>query len=69
MSVGDFVFIDANGDGVQDGGDTPVQGATLTLTDPNGDPVTDVFGDPVVPVLTDAAGAYSFDDLPALGGG
>ena len=56
VSVGDFVFIDENRDGIQDAGDTPVEDATLTLTDPNGDPVTDVFGDPVGTVQTDVNG-------------
>ena len=58
VSVGDFVFIDENRDGdPRCVGDTPVQDATLTLTDPNGDPVVDIFGNTVGTIQTDATGA------------
>ena len=70
VSVGDFVFIDEDRDGVQDAGDTPVQDATLTLTDPNGDPVVDIFGNTVGPIQTDATGApTTFANLPTLAAG
>lgn len=60
---------DVNRDGVQDDSDVPLEGVTLTLTGPDGGPVTDVFGNPVAPVTTDANGAYSFDHLPVLAAG
>ena len=69
VSVGDFVFIDTNGDGVQDASDVPVPGATLTLTGPDGETVTDVLGNPVGPVVTGPDGLYSFDNLPVLEAG
>jgi uncharacterized protein YuzE len=69
VSVGDYVWFDANKDGQQ--GD-PVQepgieGVVLTITGPDGKPVTDVFGDPVGSVTTDENGHYTFDNLPVLG--
>jgi hypothetical protein len=69
VSVGDYVWIDTNGDGVQDGTDVPVAGATMTLTGPDGAAVTDVFGNPVGPVETDADGKYLFANLPVLPAG
>jgi len=64
-AIGDYVWLDANANGVQDSGELPVQGATVTLTDGSGNPVTDLAGNPVAPVATDANGAYHFDDLAA----
>ncbi|MEV4776959.1 SdrD B-like domain-containing protein [Microbacterium sp. LWH12-1.2] len=66
VSVGDFVWIDTDGDGVQDAGEPGIPDAVLTLTGPDGEPVTNVFGDPVPATKTDSDGKYSFDDLPAL---
>jgi 5-hydroxyisourate hydrolase-like protein (transthyretin family) len=59
-SVGDFVFCDKNGNGVQDTGEPGIAGVTVTLTgtDTNGQPVTKV-------TTTDANGKYSFDNLAA----
>jgi LPXTG-motif cell wall-anchored protein len=42
---------------------------TLTLTGPDGEPVTDVFGNPVGSVVTDGNGFYEFVNLPALAPG
>jgi SdrD B-like domain len=36
LTLGDYVFIDKNRDGVQDSGDTPVDGATVELTNAAG---------------------------------
>lgn len=66
VSVGDYVWFDGNGNGVQDSGEKGIKGVTLTLTDQDGNPVTDVNGNVVAAVTTDADGAYSFDLLPAL---
>ncbi|MFI8595652.1 SdrD B-like domain-containing protein [Microbacterium sp. NPDC078428] len=68
VSVGDFVWLDTNRDGVQDAGEPGIEGVELTLTGPDGQPVTDVNGDPVVPVRTEADGSYTFENLPALEG-
>ncbi len=65
VSVGDFVWVDTDRDGLQDSGEPGIAGVKLVLTGPNGEPVRDVFGDIVEPVVTDENGFYSFDDLPA----
>jgi hypothetical protein len=69
VSVGDFVWVDSDNNGVQDAGEPGIQGVVLKLTGPGGGPVTDVNGNPVGPVTTDANGAYSFDLLPVLPAG
>ena len=56
-AIGDRVWEDLNGDGVQDAGEPGISGVTVTLRDSNGDVVgTDV---------TDANGNYGFDNLGA----
>ena len=60
-SIGDRVWYDANGDGVQDPGEDGIPGVTVTLTG-------DVDGDGVLETLTtetDADGEYLFEGLPA----
>ena len=69
VSVGDFVWEDTNKDGVQDAGEPGIPGVTLTLTGPDGQPVTDVDGNPVAPVVTGANGEYLFENLPILEAG
>ena len=62
-SIGDFVFIDKNGNGVQDAGDTAVSGATVTL---QGAGVDGVFGngdDTTTVTTTDANGKYVFNNV------
>ncbi|KUF07307.1 SdrD B-like domain-containing protein [Leucobacter sp. G161] len=66
VSVGDYVWLDANRDGIQDAGETPIEGVKLKLTGPNGQPVSDIDGNAVEPTVTDANGFYEFTDLPAL---
>ncbi|WP_449373450.1 SdrD B-like domain-containing protein [Arthrobacter psychrolactophilus] len=66
VSVGDFVWVDNNRDGVQDEGEKGIKGVVLMITGPDGKPVTDVSGKPVGPVTTDENGKYSFENLPAL---
>ncbi|MGN7979398.1 SdrD B-like domain-containing protein [Microbacterium sp. 22195] len=56
VSVGDYVWIDADSDGIQDAGERPVPGATVRLLTPEGDVVTTT--------TTDANGYYVFTDLP-----
>ncbi|MBJ7259395.1 MAG: carboxypeptidase regulatory-like domain-containing protein, partial [Chthoniobacterales bacterium] len=60
-SITGTVLIDTDGDGT---GDTPLQGATLTLVDASGDPVLDGSGNPIT-TTSDANGDYSFSNIPA----
>lgn len=55
-SIGDLVWDDLNGDGVQDPGEPGLAGVTVTITLPDGSTRTTV---------TDADGHYGFDGLPA----
>ncbi|RIJ69348.1 LPXTG cell wall anchor domain-containing protein [Nakamurella silvestris] len=64
-AVGDYVWIDNNGNGVQDAGDIPVAGVLVSLFDADGKPAVDSYGNPVAPVRTDAKGHYVFDSLAA----
>ncbi|CEI83160.1 Collagen adhesin precursor [Oceanobacillus oncorhynchi] len=64
VSVGDYVWIDVNKDGLQDETDIPLPGVVLTIEDKDGNPVTDVYGNPVGPVTTDENGYYIFENLP-----
>jgi hypothetical protein len=64
VSVGDYVWVDINRDGLQDDTDVPLEGVTLAITTAEGGPVIDVFGGPVTTTTTDADGLYTFDDLP-----
>ena len=64
VSVGNLVFLDSNANGIQDNGETGVAGAVLSLTDMNGNPVTDATGQPVQPITTTSTGAYLFNNLP-----
>ena len=65
VTVGDEVFVDVNFDGLQDAGDTPLEGVTVTLYNCADDtPVTiDANGDPIVSLTTDVNGEYLFEDL------
>ena len=54
-SIGDTVFNDVNGNGVQDPGEPGISGATVTLTPSEGPPQT---------TTTDANGNYTFSNLP-----
>lgn len=65
-ALGDRVWIDADGDGVQDPGEPGLPGATVQLyTDPDGDGVYDTpFG---APVITGPDGSYIFTNLPPDG--
>ncbi len=69
VQVGDYVWVDANKDGLQDATDVPIPGVVLVLTGPDGQPVTDVFGNVVPPQTTDATGHYLFPNLPLLAAG
>ncbi|WP_296699811.1 SdrD B-like domain-containing protein [Thiocapsa sp. UBA6158] len=65
-AIGDRVWNDANGDGVQNPGESGIEGVTLTLTAPGDDGILGTSDDQVVATTqTDAAGNYVFDDLPS----
>ncbi|MQC26767.1 MAG: DUF3048 domain-containing protein, partial [Chloroflexi bacterium] len=55
-SIGDFVWLDANGDGIQDADEPGVEGVTVTLHDDT-DAQLDV-------TQTDANGLFAFTDVP-----
>lgn len=54
-SLGDFVWLDLNRDGQQDGGEPGIQGVIVTLFDDNGDAIGTT--------TTDATGFYHFTEL------
>ncbi len=61
-NLGDYVWEDINGDGIQDADEPGIAGVTLTLEgDTNGDGVSDVS----LTTATDQNGYYSFDNLAA----
>ncbi|MCC7246938.1 MAG: hypothetical protein IT269_14740, partial [Saprospiraceae bacterium] len=68
-SIGDYVWLDGNGNGRQDAGETPVEGVRVSLYDAAGQPVTQpvVIGGVTtnVPVVTytDVNGYYCFPGL------
>jgi hypothetical protein len=55
-SIGDYVWTDANGNGIQEAGETGLQGITVTLNNGTGITLT---------TTTNSSGAYSFNNLPA----
>ena len=61
-SLGDRVWLDSNGNGIQDNGEPGVPDVTVRLLDGNGDPVRNPDGTPRT-VITDAEGRYQFTDL------
>ncbi|MDN4596860.1 SdrD B-like domain-containing protein [Leifsonia virtsii] len=69
VSVGDYVWLDTDRDGLQGADEKGIAGVVLRLTGPDGGPVTDVNGTPVGPATTDANGHYLFTGLPVLGAG
>ncbi|MEI2818598.1 MAG: SdrD B-like domain-containing protein [Microthrixaceae bacterium] len=56
VSIGDFVWFDTDRDGVQDSGESPVEGVVVNLIDPDD-------GSVVATTTTDADGFYSFTGL------
>ena len=64
VSVGDFVWVDTDRDGVQDGGEPGIAGVTMSITKADGSAVTDVSGSAVTTTTTDANGNYVFSNLP-----
>jgi serine-aspartate repeat-containing protein C/D/E len=62
-SIGDFVFIDKNGNGVQDAGEAGVSGAKVTLTGAGVDGVFGTADDTTATTTTDANGVYTFSNV------
>ena len=63
-AIGDRIWNDANGDGLQDPGEAGISGVTVTLTNAGADGIFGNGDDPA-PVVkqTDAVGNYIFDSL------
>ncbi|MFT4288382.1 SdrD B-like domain-containing protein, partial [Nocardioides sp.] len=68
VSVGDYVWIDENRNGTQDGGEPPIPGVTLTISRTDGATVTNSNGTPKTDLstTTDGNGKYLFTDLEVL---
>ena len=62
-SIGDYVWFDANKDGIQDTDEYGVAGVRVTLVDSLDRPVVDANGNTVAAVTTDANGKYTFENL------
>ena len=60
--LGDFVFNDADGDGIQDAGENGIAGVLVKLQNSDGSAVVDGNGDPIT-TTTDANGYYAFNGL------
>ncbi|MBK9151774.1 MAG: carboxypeptidase regulatory-like domain-containing protein [Saprospiraceae bacterium] len=67
-SLGDFVWEDKNGNGIQDAGEPGIAGVVVMLEDGSGNPATDINGNVVASVVTNASGQYGFTNLkPGVG--
>ncbi|HHG6298057.1 TPA: SdrD B-like domain-containing protein, partial [Streptococcus pneumoniae] len=66
VSVGDKVWFDTTGAGIQDGNETGIPGVTLVLKRSDNAEVLNVAGELVAPVVTDEDGNYLFEGLPLL---
>ncbi|MGO4938382.1 SdrD B-like domain-containing protein, partial [Fundicoccus sp. Sow4_H7] len=64
VSVGDYVWLDKNKDGLQDEDEPGIPDVVLTIEDAEGNPVTDINGNVVEPTTTDENGYYIFENLP-----
>ena len=62
-SVSGFAWDDANQNGIYDNREAKIANVTITLTDADGNSLTDVYGNPIAAVLTDANGNYSFTNV------
>ncbi|WP_291793491.1 SdrD B-like domain-containing protein, partial [Brevibacterium sp.] len=61
--IGDRVWSDTNGDGIQDEGEPGIADVVIELLDADGNPVLDADGNPIT-TTTDTDGNYVFEDLP-----
>ncbi len=62
-SLGNFVWHDMNGNGIQESNEPGIGGAVVTLTSGGADGLINGVGDVVTSTTTDSAGAYSFTNL------
>jgi uncharacterized repeat protein (TIGR01451 family) len=63
--LGDTVYIDTNGNGIQDAGEVGLANVTLTLLDPGADNIPGNGDDPApITTTTNAQGQYQFSALP-----
>ena len=62
-TVNGFAWDDANQNGIYDNREAKIANVTITLTDADGNSLTDVYGNPIAAVLTDANGNYSFTNV------
>lgn len=62
-TVSGFAWDDANQNGICDNSESKIANVTITLTDADGNSLTDVYGNPITAVLTDANGNYSFTNV------
>ena len=65
VRLGDYVWNDANQNGLQDDGESGVSNVAVMLADEQGASVVDADGQPVEPAKTDVNGNYSFTNLLA----
>ncbi|MGL5829691.1 MAG: SdrD B-like domain-containing protein, partial [Angustibacter sp.] len=66
VQLGDFVWLDADHDGVQDASESGLAGVKVQLYAANGADlvVADTYGTAIAPIVTAADGKYAFKDLP-----
>jgi len=62
-SIGDYVWEDMDGDGLQDSGEPALANIPVSLTDDLDNPADDAEGNPVPATTSDAAGEYLFENL------
>ena len=62
-TVSGFAWDDANQNGIYDNREAKIANVTITLTDVDGNSLTDVYSNPIAAVLTDANGNYSFTNV------
>ena len=64
VRIGDFVWEDLDGNGVQDGGgEVGIDGVTVSLIDNMGNPANGADGTPVLDQVTAGGGLYQFVDI------
>ncbi len=61
--ISDYVWFDANENGIQDAGDSPIEGMTVRLLNASGEQLYNENG--IMEMKTDASGKYLFTGLPA----
>jgi hypothetical protein len=64
-AIGDTVFEDTNGNGIQDAGEPGISGVTVDLTCAGADGTFGTADDIIASAITDGSGNYLFEDLPA----